>query len=56
LHREGIDVSDSPPFEMSGGGVMDGVGVAPEIKGVSVNTPITRPTQSFAARWRKNEP
>jgi hypothetical protein len=31
LHRERIDVSDSAPFEMSGGGVMDGVGVTPEI-------------------------
>ena len=31
LHREGIDVSDSAPFEMSGGGMMDGVSVAPEI-------------------------
>ena len=24
--------------------------------GVSVSTPITRPTQSFASRWRKNAP
>ena len=25
-------------------------------RGVSVNTPMTRPTQSFARRWRKNDP
>jgi hypothetical protein len=33
LHRERVDVADAAPFQIAGGGVMNGMGAAPNRKG-----------------------
>ena len=52
-HGQRVDVADAAAIEIARAGMVKSVGAPPEVIGVSVSTPMTRPTQSFAAMTKK---